>query len=70
MLTIQRHMKASGIFCRLSKKYNRHNYLQYLFRTLNYIEKYSNNYDNLQIINFFAKEAINTLNESNYLSSR
>ena len=70
MLTIQRHMKASGIFCRLSKKYNRHNYLQYLFRTFNYIEKSSNNYDNLQIINFFAKEVLNTLNESNYLSSR
>ena len=28
MLSIQRHMKASGIFCRLSKKYNRHNYFK------------------------------------------
>ena len=70
MLSIQRHMKASGIFCRLSKKYSRHYYLQYLFRTFNYIAKSSVNYDNLKIINFFAKEVINNLNESNYLSSR
>ena len=70
MLSIQRHMKASGIFCRLSKKYNRHNYLQYLYRTFNYIEESSSKYGNLKIINFFAKEALNTLNESNNFSCR
>ena len=70
LISAQRHMKASGIFCRLSIKKNRHNYLEYLNRTLNYITKAASNYDNLKIINFFAKEAINKLNESNYSGSR
>ncbi len=69
-VSVQRHMKASGIFCRLSIKYNRHNYLQFLNRTFNYIINSSNNYSKLKIINFYAKEAINKINESNYSSSR
>lgn len=69
-VTVQRHMKASGIFCRLSIKHSRHNYIQYLNRTLNYIVNATKNYDNLYILNFFAKEAINKIHESNYSSSR
>tara|TARA_B100001250_G_C19807952_1_gene794299 strand:+ start:13 stop:1002 length:990 start_codon:yes stop_codon:yes gene_type:complete len=69
-VTVQRHMKASGIFCRLSIKHDRHNYIQYLTRTLNYIVNATKNYDNLYILNFFAKEAINKIHESNYSSSR
>ena len=65
LLSAQRHMKASGIFCRLSKKNNRNDYLKYLRRTFNYIITASSNYDNLRTINFFAKEAIYNLNESN-----
>ena len=65
LLSAQRHMKASGIFCRLSKKNNRNDYLKYLRRTFNYIITASSNYDNLSTINFFAKEAIYSLNESN-----
>ena len=65
LLSVQRHMKASGIFCRLSKKNNRNDYLKYLRRTFNYIITASSNYDNLRTINFFAKEAIYNLNESN-----
>ena len=65
LLSAQRHMKASGIFCRLSKKNNRNDYLKYLKRTFNYIITASSNYDNLRTINFFAKEAIYNLNESN-----
>ena len=65
LLSVQRHMKASGIFCRLSKKNNRNDYLKYLRRTFNYIITASSNYDNLSTINFFAKEAIYSLNESN-----
>ena len=65
LLSVQRHMKASGIFCRLSKKNNRNDYLKYLKRTFNYIITASSNCDNLRTINFFAKEAIYNLNESN-----
>ena len=70
LISAQRHLKASGIFCRLSVKFNRHNYLQHLKRTLGYIIQATANYDTLQIINFFALEAINTLDESNNISSR
>lgn len=70
LLSVQRHMKASGIFCRLSKKNNRNDYLKYLRRTFNYIITASSNYDNLRTINFFAKEAIYNLNESNNSCSR
>ncbi len=70
LLSAQRHMKASGIFCRLSIKYKRHNYLQYLNRTINYIIFATSKYNNLKIINFFAKEALNKIYESNYISSR
>jgi len=70
LISAQRHMKASGIFCRLSIRNNRDNYLQHLNRTLNYIVKATSYYDNLHIINFFANEAINTLNESYYSGSR
>ncbi len=65
LLSVQRHMKASGIFCRLSKKNNRNDYLKYLRRTFNYIITASSNHDNLKTINFFAKEAVYNLNESN-----
>lgn len=70
LISTQRHMKASGIFCRLSIKHKRHNYLQYLNRTINYIIFATSKYDNLNIINYFAKEAINKINEGNYISSR
>jgi len=70
LISAQRHTKASGIFCRLSIKHKRHNYLQYLNRTINYIIFATSKYDNLNIINYFAKEALNKINESNYISSR
>ena len=70
LLTTQRHLKASGIFCRLSVKYNRHNYLKHLSRTLNYIVNASYGYGNLDIVNYYAQEVINILNESNYSSRR
>ena len=68
LISAQRHLKASGIFCRLSVKFNRHNYLQHLKRTLGYIIHATANYDTLQIINFFALEAMNTLDESDNIS--
>lgn len=70
LLSAQRHMKASGIFCRLSIRDNRHNYLTYLNRTISYIIKATSNYKNLRIINTFASEAINNINESNNSSCR
>ena len=63
-------MKASGIFCRLSILNNRHNYLQHLNRTLNYIVKATSCHVNLKILNFFTKEAISKLDESDYFSGR
>ncbi len=36
---IQRHLKATGIFARLSYLYNNDNYLQYIPQTLKYIEE-------------------------------
>ena len=70
LISAQRHMKASGIFCRLSIKNDRHNYLQHLNRTFNYILKATSCHINLKILNFFTKEVISNLNESNYSSSR
>ena len=70
LISAQRHMKASGIFCRLSIKNNRHNYLQHLNRTFNYILKATSCHVNLKILNFFTQEVISNLNESNYSSSR
>ena len=70
LISAQRHMKASGIFCRLSIKSDRHNYLQHLNRTFNYILKATSCHINLKILNFFTKEVISNLNESNYSSSR
>ena len=70
LISVQRHMKASGIFCRLSIKNKRHNYLRHLDRTFNYIAKASSCHVNLKILNFFTKEVISNLNESNYSGSR
>jgi len=70
LISAQRHMKASGIFCRLSIKSDRHNYLQHLNRTFNYILKATSCHINLKILNFFTQEVISNLNESNYSSSR
>ena len=66
LLTAQRHLKASGIFCRLSVRNKRHNYLQHLERTLNYIVNASSYYGSLDIINTYVKEALSLLDESNY----
>ena len=53
-----------------SVRNNRHNYLEYLSRTLNYIVNASSNYGNLEIINMYAKEVIEIINESDYSSRR
>ena len=70
LISAQRHMKASGIFCRLSIKNDRHNYLQHLNRTFDYILKATSCHVNLKTLNFFTQEVISNLNESNYSSSR
>ena len=36
---IQRHLKAAGIFCRLSKRDNKHGYLVNVLPTINYIQQ-------------------------------
>ena len=70
LVTAQRHLKAAGIFCRLSVRNGRHNYLPYLNRTINYIVNATSYYDNLNIINSYANEALKFLNESNHSRSR
>tara|TARA_B100000989_G_scaffold215956_1_gene164386 strand:+ start:80 stop:1072 length:993 start_codon:yes stop_codon:yes gene_type:complete len=70
LVTAQRHLKAAGIFCRLSVRNNRHNYLPHLNRTLNYIVNATSYYDNLSIINSYANEALKFLNESNHSRGR
>ena len=70
LVTAQRHLKAAGIFCRLSVRNNRHNYIPYLNRTINYIVNATSYYDNLSIINSYANEALKFLNESNHSRSR
>lgn len=70
LISAQRHMKASGIFCRLSIKNKRHNYLKYLNRTFKYISRASSCHVNLKILNFFTKEVISKLDESDYSCSR
>ena len=45
---IQRHLKASGIFCRLNYRDHKPAYLEDIPRTLSYIEQVVQKYEELQ----------------------
>ncbi len=51
LMGIQRHLKAAGIFARLSLRDGKHDYLNDVPRTVRYIEQVSANYDELQAFN-------------------
>ena len=51
LMGIQRHLKAAGIFARLSLRDGKHSYLNDIPRTVNYIEQISANYVQLQAFN-------------------
>lgn len=51
LMGIQRHLKAAGIFARLSLRDGKHGYLDDIPRTVNYIEQVSANYAPLHAFN-------------------
>lgn len=51
LMGIQRHLKAAGIFARLSLRDGKHSYLNDIPRTVNYIKQVSANYRQLQAFN-------------------
>ncbi len=51
LMGIQRHLKAAGIFARLSLRDGKHSYLNDIPRTVNYIKQVSANYPQLQLFN-------------------
>jgi len=70
LVGVQRHMKASGIFARLSKRDKKDNYIKYLPRTLNYILSVTKLSKKFKIINNLVDDALYYVNESNNTSSR
>tara|TARA_B100000029_G_C17438501_1_gene910632 strand:- start:121 stop:1098 length:978 start_codon:yes stop_codon:yes gene_type:complete len=70
LIGVQRHMKAAGIFARLSKRDKKDNYIQYLPRTLKYILSVTKFSKKFKIINNLVDDAIYYINESNNTSSR
>jgi hypothetical protein len=61
---IQRHLKAAGIFARLSLRDGKHDYLNDIPRTVSYIESVSANYPELANFNHWLKsDVIPAINE-------
>ena len=58
LMGIQRHLKATGIFCRLNYRDNKSAYLNDIPRTLNYIANVSAKYDELKSFNTFIRTII------------
>lgn len=78
LMGVQRHLKAAGIFARLSLRDGKHDYLNDIPRTVNYIENIAANYEPLadfhHWLNAIVIPAINdtllsTSNESNTQST-
>ena len=58
LMGIQRHLKASGIFARLSHRDGKQGYLKDIPRTLNYIVEVSQKYPELKDLNNFLLEKL------------
>ena len=58
LMGIQRHLKATGIFCRLNYRDNKPDYLNDIPRTLNYVSNVSSKYDDLKSFNKFISTLI------------
>ena len=56
LMGIQRHLKATGIFCRLNYRDGKPTYLNDIPRTLNYVIQVSARYDELQAFNSFLQQ--------------
>ncbi len=53
LMGAQRHLKAAGIFARLSRRDGRHDYLRYLPRTLGYVTELGADYSSLEPLSDF-----------------
>ncbi|UZE96676.1 aminoglycoside phosphotransferase family protein [Alkalimarinus alittae] len=58
LMGVQRHLKAAGIFARLSLRDGKHDYLNDIPRTVNYIERVSSNYTQLNDFNHWLKAVV------------
>ena len=58
LMGVQRHLKASGIFARLSHRDGKHNYLEDIPRTLSYILDLKETYEELQPICIVLEELV------------
>ena len=58
LMGVQRHLKASGIFARLSHRDGKHNFLEDIPRTLSYILDLKETYEELQPICIIVEELI------------
>ena len=58
LMGVQRHLKASGIFARLSHRDGKHNYLEDIPRTLSYILDLKETYEELQPICIILEELV------------
>ena len=58
LMGVQRHLKASGIFARLSHRDGKHNFLEDIPRTLSYILDLKETYEELQPICIILEELI------------
>ena len=58
LMGVQRHLKASGIFARLSHRDQKHNFLKDIPRTLTYIVDLKETYKELQPICAMIEESI------------
>ncbi len=68
LMGIQRHLKAAGIFARLSLRDGKHSYLDDIPRTVNYIDQVSANYTQLHDFNQWLKSKIIPAIQSKLLS--
>lgn len=58
LMGIQRHLKAAGIFARLSLRDGKHDYLNDVPRTVQYIERISSDYEPLSDFNQWLNETV------------
>ena len=58
LMGVQRHLKASGIFARLSHRDGKHNFLEDIPRTLSYILDLKETYEELQSICIILEELV------------
>jgi len=58
LMGIQRHLKATGIFCRLNYRDGKPGYLDDIPRTMRYVQSISGKYDELKPFNLFINQLL------------